>query len=201
MDAKYKKYLGSNEWKNIRNKRLERDGFKCVCCGAAANLEVHHTTYDRIGNENIEDLITLCKDCHKAIHNSRDKIKTGWSACLADGNLDIVDMSAFSSFFEYSFGARGRVLSYLLLDRSERNIVIGSMKDISYSSKASLTTVVDTIKGLRVNNLVKTRNNALMFNPDHIKARDDDGDGKLQKEYAKFDERVSYKKYCDEEKP
>lgn len=60
--------------------RLECDGFVCRVCGrlgeqegGEAKLNVHHLTYKNFKNEELEDLITACKDCHKYIHKIRKK--------------------------------------------------------------------------------------------------------------------------------
>lgn len=70
---KYYKYLKSKDWQEIREMVLERDGHKCMVCGRTndeANLVIHHRTYEHIYNEkeHLEDLITLCGICHRAIH-------------------------------------------------------------------------------------------------------------------------------------
>lgn len=31
------------------------------------NLDVHHLTYDRFGREELDDLVLLCRDCHKEV--------------------------------------------------------------------------------------------------------------------------------------
>jgi len=65
----YRNYLQSNEWKKKRLERLKLDGFKCQMCHQhKGQLDVHHTTYDTLYNENINDLITLCRPCHAKIH-------------------------------------------------------------------------------------------------------------------------------------
>lgn len=60
----YRKYLRSDEWQQKRQERLQKDGFRCRNCGAVVGLEVHHKNYDNFGAESIEDLATLCKECH-----------------------------------------------------------------------------------------------------------------------------------------
>ena len=55
----------SSQWKLIREKRLSTDNFLCVFCKCQAE-DVHHVTYERAGNELIEDLRSLCKICHDA---------------------------------------------------------------------------------------------------------------------------------------
>lgn len=71
MNKKYKEYLNSDQWKEIRDKVLHRDGNKCIKCGSSKNLQVHHNTYDNIYNEaeNLDDLITLCSKCHMKEHD------------------------------------------------------------------------------------------------------------------------------------
>ena len=65
----YNQYMKSDAWKAKRSEQIKRDGFQCQMCGTAINLQVHHTTYENIGNEKIGDLVTLCEKCHKKIHS------------------------------------------------------------------------------------------------------------------------------------
>lgn len=61
-------------WKKLRENRLKKDHFQCVECGNAFNLQVHHIRYPDIwGTETIDDLVTLCDECHKKIHNKEGK--------------------------------------------------------------------------------------------------------------------------------
>lgn len=64
----YREYLESSHWDNIRLARLKKDGYQCQICGSGKNLCVHHLTYDRIGREQMDDLITLCQECHEKVH-------------------------------------------------------------------------------------------------------------------------------------
>lgn len=70
QESEYDRYLKFDAgWKKRRDERKALDGFKCVFCKSTENLNVHHLTYDRIGNENVRhDLVTLCQDCHKKLH-------------------------------------------------------------------------------------------------------------------------------------
>ena len=63
----------STVWKDLREKRLIKDGFKCKQCGSEMNLVVHHINYPTTawGDEGLDDLVTLCRECHKKVH-SRD---------------------------------------------------------------------------------------------------------------------------------
>lgn len=67
-------YLRSKEWRHKRDARLRAVGYRCQNCGAsgeAARLEVHHLTYERLGNENPDDLRVLCPQCHKSADEAR----------------------------------------------------------------------------------------------------------------------------------
>lgn len=39
-------------------------------------LQVHHRTYERIGNEGLDDLIVVCPRCHMKIHGIQGRRKT-----------------------------------------------------------------------------------------------------------------------------
>lgn len=71
---KYRRYLRSSDWKEIRGKILQRDKFKCKRCGKKAKqLEVHHKTYKRIFKERYSDLVTLCSNCHTIVEREKKK--------------------------------------------------------------------------------------------------------------------------------
>jgi 5-methylcytosine-specific restriction endonuclease McrA len=69
----YEAYLQSPHWKRLRRRVLERDQCRCRRCNSKTRLQIHHLTYIRIGKELLEDLLTLCNDCHKRAHNIPDK--------------------------------------------------------------------------------------------------------------------------------
>ena len=69
----YLRYIHSTAWHKKALKRREMDGDKCQVCGRPAD-EVHHLTYERIGHEDMDDIVSLCKECHKkaeAIYDPR----------------------------------------------------------------------------------------------------------------------------------
>ncbi len=67
-DIAYKKYLGSNAWKERRNEYFSKFGVLCICGQKATVL--HHKTYGNVGKENIQkDLVGLCKSCHNNTHS------------------------------------------------------------------------------------------------------------------------------------
>lgn len=64
----YQSYLISDVWRQKRERVIERDGHQCRYCMADAPLDVHHKSYRYIYKERIEDLLTLCRKCHKNLH-------------------------------------------------------------------------------------------------------------------------------------
>ncbi|MDU5111970.1 MAG: HNH endonuclease signature motif containing protein [Clostridium sp.] len=65
----YKEYLNGEHWKEIRLKALDRAGNRCQLCCKTDNLNVHHNTYENIGNEDLKDLVVLCRECHAKFHD------------------------------------------------------------------------------------------------------------------------------------
>lgn len=68
------------EWSLAQRKRqatpkqvkhvLERDGHRCARCGAEEPLIVHHIwPVSQGGTPDVENLVTLCKPCHRAAHD------------------------------------------------------------------------------------------------------------------------------------
>ena len=55
---------------NAREHALVRDDYTCQCCGKKnCRVEAHHIVYRSKGGSNdLENYVTLCEDCHKAIH-------------------------------------------------------------------------------------------------------------------------------------
>lgn len=72
----YAEYLKTPTWAKIRQARMELDGFHCVICGNTGT-QVHHLNYLSAGGaEDIEhDLVTLCRECHRTVHELMDEAK------------------------------------------------------------------------------------------------------------------------------
>lgn len=74
-EAKRKEVIkrhGTPEWQTKVSEVLKRDGMLCVCGDKAT--EVHHKTYENLGQEQLSDLVALCMYCYRGIH-SGEKIK------------------------------------------------------------------------------------------------------------------------------
>lgn len=68
---RYTAYLSSPRWAHYRLRVLARDSYRCTRCGDTQSLECHHLTYERLGHERLADCVTLCHECHRAVHRRR----------------------------------------------------------------------------------------------------------------------------------
>ncbi|MBM3243106.1 hypothetical protein FJZ31_43155 [Candidatus Poribacteria bacterium] len=72
-----KAYQESNRMdENLRIATLMRDLYQCTQCHKKSNLDAHHIIFrENGGKDSIENLITLCKQCHKKLHKGKLKLK------------------------------------------------------------------------------------------------------------------------------
>lgn len=61
----YHEYLASREWALKKKAVKERSGGVCERCGKNPHEQTHHKTYQRLGNEHLEDLLGVCRRCHE----------------------------------------------------------------------------------------------------------------------------------------
>lgn len=82
-DECYYWWLREYHWGYITQVIKDRDGHKCVECGAKDELEVHHIVpWKRSRDNSDENLITLCHECHMKAH------RVFRSECLAESRLE-----------------------------------------------------------------------------------------------------------------
>ena len=68
----YEGRRASDEWDILKKEIHARDGHSCrVCNRNDLPLHLHHRTYVRYAEESLEDVITLCADCHGLFHEHR----------------------------------------------------------------------------------------------------------------------------------
>jgi 5-methylcytosine-specific restriction endonuclease McrA len=64
--------LNSNQCTELRRAVLRRDHWRCQHCGATDQLEVHHQQFrSHSGEDELDNLITLCRECHQGLHLKR----------------------------------------------------------------------------------------------------------------------------------
>ena len=68
---------------NVRQYVLKRDDYTCQCCGKhptekqPVKLHVHHKESRKTGGNAPNNLITLCRGCHKALHEGKISLPEG----------------------------------------------------------------------------------------------------------------------------
>lgn len=70
----YDKYLSGEAWSEKRKKVFSRSKNLCEGCLQGSATEVHHITYDHIGDELLFELVAVCDECHKRLHLPPDRI-------------------------------------------------------------------------------------------------------------------------------
>ncbi|MCR4340537.1 MAG: HNH endonuclease [Gemmatimonadaceae bacterium] len=76
MSLNYDEYMKSRRWFDRRDAFFAKYRARCGC-GSRFDLELHHKTYLRLGNERDEDLVPLCENCHKRVHSEAERLQVG----------------------------------------------------------------------------------------------------------------------------
>ncbi|AFV22391.1 hypothetical protein Mpsy_0178 [Methanolobus psychrophilus R15] len=77
--SKARAKANNKAWIKQRDIVLERDGKKCQVCESADNLQVHHIIpFKESQSHEVENLITLCDDCHKIVGKNKLWISADW---------------------------------------------------------------------------------------------------------------------------
>jgi 5-methylcytosine-specific restriction endonuclease McrA len=73
--SQYQAYLATPYWREVSRLVKKRYGWRCGVCNSPLALQAHHRTYEHQGDElnHLDDLICLCKVCHKLFHSEQRK--------------------------------------------------------------------------------------------------------------------------------
>jgi hypothetical protein len=69
---RYTAYLNTTAWRLKRQAVLTRANNWCEGCAARPATDVHHKTYEHMGNELLFELVAVCKPCHRILHPEMD---------------------------------------------------------------------------------------------------------------------------------
>ncbi|MEW5835307.1 MAG: hypothetical protein AB1832_09610 [Pseudomonadota bacterium] len=64
----YETYLRSEAWANKRAAVFTRANDVCEGCRENAATQVHHLSYEHVGNEFLFQLVAICEPCHERLH-------------------------------------------------------------------------------------------------------------------------------------
>lgn len=73
----YERYVNTHpHWQAVRKQRFEFDEGRCVVCHKDLHGEIfhtHHLQYQRVGDERLRDVVTMCEGCHKIFHQNWER--------------------------------------------------------------------------------------------------------------------------------
>lgn len=77
-------YYTLPHWRAVKEAREIRDSRRCLLCLSTSELRCHHVSYAKLFGEPLEDLMTLCEQCHTRVHKDcRLKFPSGISVQYA----------------------------------------------------------------------------------------------------------------------
>jgi 5-methylcytosine-specific restriction enzyme A len=88
-----KRVTSTQRWQVLRHAILERDGWKCRCCGDRRRLEIDHIKSVRTAPElafDPKNLQALCGPCHtrktrlECGHKEKTPERKAWASAVAD---------------------------------------------------------------------------------------------------------------------
>lgn len=103
--AEYKRYLASREWAVKREAVRERSRGWCERCGVPPLEAVHHLTYERIGREELRDLLGVCDDCHRYLSGKISFDPLEFNLAFFRPSTSVDDLQKQSALGEREIGA------------------------------------------------------------------------------------------------
>jgi hypothetical protein len=70
---KYAAHMKTAKWQGSRILVIRRCKGICERCHKWPVVNIHHLTYERVGNELPEDLLGVCSRCHRELHKEMDR--------------------------------------------------------------------------------------------------------------------------------
>jgi 5-methylcytosine-specific restriction endonuclease McrA len=96
IETRYNRAYHAKRWKKLRSAVLKRDGYACLQCGrkgerTTANT-VHHIIPGPEGFYDMNNCVSLCRQCHEAMHdkmsNKLTELGESWKQRKLNGKLN-----------------------------------------------------------------------------------------------------------------
>ena len=75
LESNYQDYLETDEWKEKVKEAGKEANYECQLCfqnvRGRGGGRLHHIEYDNLFNEQEEDMIFICAECHLDTHNQK----------------------------------------------------------------------------------------------------------------------------------
>lgn len=135
MFISYNDYIHSDEWKKKREEVFAKYGRRCGICQSVNGIEVHHLTYDRIGEEMVSDLMPLCRDCHAkitaALQEARNKVDEFMNGDDFKSALEQCDLIMDSVITKLSYSVAAILINVVKDNKVKRlNTLSASFRDL-----------------------------------------------------------------------
>lgn len=65
---RYDAHLRSEKWRLLRLRVMRRCRGMCEGCGVEKAVQVHHLSYEHMGDEFLWELAAVCLGCHERVH-------------------------------------------------------------------------------------------------------------------------------------
>lgn len=116
--------MKSDEWRDRRDRILMRDGYRCRQCGTGKNLRVHHIRYPAVyGTESDDDLVTMCDDCHRKIHEYDIVKKQEKQSARDRKKIATLEWIAEAKEEDFLYGGRENMCRLQLLKSSKEEYI------------------------------------------------------------------------------
>ena len=119
---RYEAYIASKEWAAKRREYWQQYGRTCkvVDCGSTSDLEVHHHTYARLGDELLTDLVGVCRAHHEEIHAQHTALDRQVSLTIVTERVTGLHLRSATRAKKARKSAK-KPVSMLQLERKHRN--------------------------------------------------------------------------------
>lgn len=108
---------------------------------------------------------------------------------IPNGGFGIHRVEWYCKLLEAIGGKKGKVVSFLLKNKTPQNLFVGRVQDIAVKANVATQTVTDTIKALRQADIIKTMTCAMMINPGCEHKGNRKREAYLMKAYEMFGQR------------
>ena len=154
----YNKYLKSDYWKEVKEKIHKRDDYKCRLCNSDEDLHVHHRSYEFLGNENLDDLITLCRSCHYIFHKKNPQ--HNYSTYIKNKEWEIIKKQEEKEFIDIWFyisnnreifnDLKTRLINYKYIKCSDFHKIIKKLNKPKFDNILFINICLEYINGIGI---------------------------------------------------
>ncbi len=131
-------YYCSREWGLKKEAVHKRSGGTCERCELNKGQAVHHKTYIRLYNENLEDLIHLCNGCHDFTHGKSDNDPATYETEIIKIGSENYDNALLCPHCSSEYLHHTHIINYDRAEDEETIVTVIEHIDDGYNCETSL---------------------------------------------------------------